>query len=98
MAAAVCREAVTEARSALGLGEGGRLTVETVRILRLVLGPVQTLERQIAVARWVETGSSSSDWYSVCPAHCGPASSKARSPLGAAGPAACAWEVTKKSA
>jgi hypothetical protein len=64
---------------------GGRvLTVETVRILRLVLGPVEQKARWASEwtgdcwRGWVWSESSSSDWYSVCPAHCGPEPSKAR--------------------
>jgi len=74
---------------ALGLEEHGRiLTVETVRILRLVLGRYSRRRRgrgrglALAVAGvggyGGRSGSSSSDWYSVCPAHCGPNPSKAR--------------------
>jgi hypothetical protein len=71
------------------LEEVGRLTVETVRILRLVLGPFKT-----ASFRWRSSNSvcfgaeggyeraSSSDWYSVCSAHCGPDRPRRDRPLG----------------
>lgn len=83
-AAAACRVAVTAA-GGIGCVWGGRvLTVETVRILRLVLGPVEQKARWASEwtgdcwRGWVWSESSSSDWYSVCPAHCGPEPSKAR--------------------
>ena len=94
----------------MGLEEHGRiLTVETVRILRLVLGRYSRRRRgrgrglALAVAGvggyGGRSGSSSSDWYSVCPAHCGPDPSKARDlPSGPAGAAGCACVVTRSSA
>lgn len=62
---------------------GGGLTVDTVRILRLVLWPVQCQRRQLYSSSNVHNSSSSSsrelegmivssssNWQTVCPAHC----------------------------
>ena len=52
---------------------GGGLTVDTVRILRLVLWPVQCQRRQLYSSSRELEGmivSSSSNWQTVCPAHC----------------------------
>ena len=57
---------------------GRGLTVETVRILRLVLWPVQYQRRQMCSSDNVHNSrrlekrvvSSSSNWQTVCPAHC----------------------------
>jgi hypothetical protein len=62
-------------------GGGGGLTVDTVRILRLVLWPVQCQRRQLYSSSNVHNSSSSrelegmvvsssSSWQTVCPAHC----------------------------
>ena len=65
-----------------GEREGGGLTVDTVRILRLVLWPVQCQRRQLYSSSNVHNSSSSSrelegmivssssNWQTVCPAHC----------------------------
>lgn len=62
-----------------GRGMGRGLTVETVRILRLVLWPVQYQRRQMCSSDNVYNSrrlekrvvSSSSNWHTVCPAaHC----------------------------
>ena len=63
-----------------GRGMGRGLTVETVRILRLVLWPVQCQRRQLYSSSNVHNSSSrelegmivssSSNWQTVCPAHC----------------------------